>query len=237
MQFVPGSRVVGEEATGTGRVPLVNEMSRECPVWTIDPLDGTQRFVEGDPAFAILNSLTYRGETVAAWIHFPISGIMIVAEKSAGAFIGDRRLRVLDIKNGDKFTGMVATPAHKNENRLKREELKERHHGVFSELFAPPGAALEYTRLVTDFQPDPLNRFSPILPQCHFFLRLLGNKPLMPWDHFPGKLVVEESGGQHCTLSGMPTNFDDVQEGILVAPRSAWDRLHTAFKNDPLIFV
>jgi myo-inositol-1(or 4)-monophosphatase len=62
--------------------------------WIVDPLDGTTNFLHGLPHFAISVALERRGELVAGVIYDPIKDELFCAEKGAGAYLNDRRLRV-----------------------------------------------------------------------------------------------------------------------------------------------
>jgi myo-inositol-1(or 4)-monophosphatase len=62
--------------------------------WIVDPLDGTLNFLHGIPHFCISIALERDGEIVAGVIYEPTRDEMFWAEKGAGAFLNDRRLRV-----------------------------------------------------------------------------------------------------------------------------------------------
>jgi len=62
--------------------------------WIVDPLDGTTNFLHGLPHWATSIALEHKGEIVAAVVYDPIKDEMFVAEKGAGAWLNDRRLRV-----------------------------------------------------------------------------------------------------------------------------------------------
>ncbi len=62
--------------------------------WIVDPLDGTTNFLHGLPHWAVSIALEHKGEIVAGVIYDPIKDEMFVAEKGAGAWVNDRRLRV-----------------------------------------------------------------------------------------------------------------------------------------------
>ncbi len=61
--------------------------------WIVDPLDGTTNFLHGLPHFAISIALEERGEIIAGVVYDPIKEEMFWAEKGAGAYLNDRRLR------------------------------------------------------------------------------------------------------------------------------------------------
>jgi len=62
--------------------------------WIVDPLDGTTNFMHGIPQFCISIGLEREGELVAGVIYEPVRDEMFWAEKGAGAYVNDRRLRV-----------------------------------------------------------------------------------------------------------------------------------------------
>ncbi|CAN5680067.1 inositol monophosphatase family protein [soil metagenome] len=62
--------------------------------WIVDPLDGTTNFLHGIPHWAVSIALQHKGEIVAGVIYDVAKDEMFVAEKGAGAYLDDRRLRV-----------------------------------------------------------------------------------------------------------------------------------------------
>ncbi len=67
--------------------------------WVIDPLDGTTNFLHGIPQWAISIGLEKRlpdggSDIVAGLIYAPVVDEMFWAEKGAGAFVNEKRLRV-----------------------------------------------------------------------------------------------------------------------------------------------
>lgn len=67
--------------------------------WVVDPLDGTTNFLHGMPHFAISIGLQRRlpdggAEVVAGLVYNPAANEMFWAERGAGAYLNDRRLRV-----------------------------------------------------------------------------------------------------------------------------------------------
>ena len=67
--------------------------------WVVDPLDGTTNFLHGIPHWAISVGIEKRmsdteSEIVAGVIYNPASDELFWAEKGAGAFLNDKRLRV-----------------------------------------------------------------------------------------------------------------------------------------------
>jgi len=78
---------LGEE---TGASPGKDPTRR----WIVDPLDGTSNYLHGLPHWAVSIALEHKGEVVAAVVFDPAKDELFVAEKGAGAWMNDRRMRV-----------------------------------------------------------------------------------------------------------------------------------------------
>ena len=62
--------------------------------WIVDPLDGTTNFLHGLPHWAVSIALEHKGEIVAGVIFDPAKDEMFWAEKGAGAWMNESRMRV-----------------------------------------------------------------------------------------------------------------------------------------------
>ncbi len=62
--------------------------------WIVDPLDGTTNFLHGLPHWAVSIALEHKGEIVAGVVYDPAKDEAFFAEKGAGAWMNDSRLRV-----------------------------------------------------------------------------------------------------------------------------------------------
>lgn len=62
--------------------------------WIVDPLDGTSNFLHGLPHWAVSIALEHKGEIVSAVVYDPSKDEMFVAEKGAGAWMNETRMRV-----------------------------------------------------------------------------------------------------------------------------------------------
>ena len=62
--------------------------------WIVDPLDGTTNFLHGLPHWAVSIALEHKGNIVAGVIYDAAKDEMFFAEKGAGAWLNDSRLRV-----------------------------------------------------------------------------------------------------------------------------------------------
>ena len=75
-----------------------SEVAGEDPTrrWVVDPLDGTTNFLHGLPHFAVSIALEHRGKIVSGVVYDPAKDEIFVAEKGAGAWMNDSRIRVSD---------------------------------------------------------------------------------------------------------------------------------------------
>jgi myo-inositol-1(or 4)-monophosphatase len=62
--------------------------------WIVDPLDGTTNYLHGLPHWAVSIALEHKGQVVAGVVFDPAKDEMFFAEKGAGAWMNDTRLRV-----------------------------------------------------------------------------------------------------------------------------------------------
>ena len=86
-----------------------DEVKGEDPTrrWIVDPLDGTSNFLHGMPHWAVSIALEHKNDVVAAVIFDPVKDEMFTAEKGAGAWLNDTRIRVSD--RADLTSSIFAT--------------------------------------------------------------------------------------------------------------------------------
>ncbi|HTW25631.1 MAG TPA: inositol monophosphatase family protein [Acetobacteraceae bacterium] len=152
--------------------------------WVIDPLDGTTNFLHGMPHWAISIALQRRlpgggAELAAGLVYNPVADEMFWAEKGAGAFVNERRLRVSarrDLHDAVFATGIpfAAVPAA---NRL----AFARTLGTLMPLVA---GIRRFGAASLDLAWVAAGRFDGFWE--------LG---LKPWDSLAGMLLVREAGG------------------------------------------
>jgi fructose-1,6-bisphosphatase/inositol monophosphatase family enzyme len=85
--------VIGEESIGNVSENLIRLREQQnAKRWagTVDSVDGTQNFLNGNPDFGCMVSVSYNGVTQHAWIYYPATGLMVSATRGKGAFIGHR---------------------------------------------------------------------------------------------------------------------------------------------------
>lgn len=201
--LIPGSLVVGEEATAADP-SLMKRLEGEEPVWVVDPVDGTLNFAAGIPIFGTMVALIRRGEVLAAWIHDPLRGRTLTAEAGAGAHVDGQRVRVARGADVKRMSGNFAF--HTGE-RAQAATIARNADKVAS-IITLRCAAADYFNLAEG--------------RTHF---ALFNRA-WPWDHAPGWLLHKEAGGYGRYLDGNSYAPLNIYGRLLLAPdEQSWHRL------------
>ncbi len=123
----PDYGVLSEES---GEINKNNKNNR----WIIDPIDGTLNFLNGIPHFAISIGYEENGEIICGLIFDPIKDEMFFAEKGAGAFLNNSRIRV---SNKSKLVdSILITGGPKFDSESKDRIFKEYIH-ISKKINAP----------------------------------------------------------------------------------------------------
>jgi fructose-1,6-bisphosphatase/inositol monophosphatase family enzyme len=211
-QLVPEAVIVGEEqfSDGTG---LADALGHE-QVWLVDPLDGTANFVAGSPEWAVMVALLRQGMTCASWIWQPVAGTMYQAERRAGAARnGQPVVRGRPSAAAVDLRGSVLT---RFLDEATRERTDRNRHRFAAINPGTSSAGIDYPLLVDGGQ------------DFVMFWRTL------PWDHAPGALLVEESGGWVRRLDGSEYAPRQTSSGLLAAASpAAWQAVRDAVLGDP----
>ena len=202
-ELLPGAHVVGEEgvAADGGRLDL---LTRDEPVWVLDPIDGTRAFAAGRDAFDMMVALVVGGRPVAGWILNPASGVLYAGEQGSGvtaeAADGTRTSVVRAPKRslGD-LVGILRRDWPRNDPRRAMLD----HASRFAGLVPPTSAGRNYARLLRG-EADFLINFS-----------------VHPWDHLPGLLLVSELGFHYGRADGSPYDPSRSGAALMSAPDEA----------------
>ena len=121
----PTHSIVGEE-TGT------HEGTSDYR-WYVDPLDGTTNFAHGFPVFNVTLALERAGELICGVILDPTRNEIFTAERGAGAYLNNRRIRVSPAKRVEDAlvaTGFPSRRRHQSVNVYFYHQLAMASHGV-----------------------------------------------------------------------------------------------------------
>jgi fructose-1,6-bisphosphatase/inositol monophosphatase family enzyme len=199
----PGSDVVGEEAVST-YPQLMDKIVDSKSLWLIDPIDGTNNFIRGSDNFAVMVARLEHGLPTHAWIYQPVTAEMTVAERGSGAWFNGTRLYIPKAPDLAEMTGAAHIGRFPPEIQV-RVKAGLASIGKNQPLYC---AGLDYVALSRGIK--------------HFSLY----SRTLPWDHAPGSLIHQESGGYVARLDGSAYAPAALSPGILSAPNEdVWRQL------------
>jgi myo-inositol-1(or 4)-monophosphatase len=151
--------------------------------WFVDPLDGTTNFAHSFPLFNVTLGLERAGEMVAGVIYDPIRQEMFSAERGAGAYLNNRRIRVSAAKRLEDClacTGFPSRKRHLSVNIHFYHQMAMATHGVRR----TGSAAIDLAWLACGR------------------LDVFWEFGLNPWDMAAGVVIVSEAGGRVSDMNG-----------------------------------
>jgi myo-inositol-1(or 4)-monophosphatase len=175
--------------------------------WIIDPIDGTTNFLHGIPNFCISIGLERDGEVVAGVVYQPLGDEMFHAEKGAGAFLNERRLRVSARRKMEESLFATGIPFHGRPG----------HEPFLRELSAVMGQVAGIRRMGS----AALDLAYVAAGRCEGYWET----GIKPWDIAAGIVLVREAGGYVTDYDGGGRMFE---LGEVVACN---DHLHTTLQK------
>lgn len=195
--------------------------------WIVDPIDGTEQFIQRTGEFDILIALVEDGYPVVGVGFQPTTGTLVYASKGGGAWV----------KRGET-----------SPERLANEEPLGQPRIATSKWFGAPGnldiLAGVASRLGTDPQPPTVTGFAPrifMAPRLHdamIGIRAEGTHDMAhEWDFCAADIVISESGGKTTDLAGNRYRYNKaraINEGGLVvaATEAAHAQVLTALQAE-----
>ncbi len=183
------------------------------PRFIVDPLDGTSNFLHGIPHFAVSIAAQERrldgqgwGDITAGVIYQPITDETFWAEKTRGAWLHDRRLRVSGRRHLDEALIATGMP------------------------FAGHGDMAQWVRIYGAIGPQVagIRRFGSAALDLAWVAagRYEGfwEQGLKPWDSAAGCLLVREAGGFVSDFRGRSAPICDAE--VLAGNDALHSRLH-----------
>ena len=179
--------------------------------WYVDPLDGTTNFAHSFPVFNVTLGLERAGEIIAGVVFDPIRQEMFTAERGAGAYLNNRRIRVSAVRSLSgslASTGFPSRKRHHNVNIHFYYQLAMASHGV-----RRTGSAAVDLAYVAAGRLDFFWEFG-----------------LKPWDMAAGTLLIEEAGGRVSDMRGERHSVT-ASEHLLADNGALHDEVLTAFRE------
>lgn len=173
----PSHTIIGEESATGKEEP-------EKAIY-IDPIDGTTNFVHAFPFTAISIGFYENGEAVRGLVYNPVLDEMFCAEKGAGAFLNNERIKVSETSETKK--SLIATG-------FPYSIVERKCPDVLSML----GRVLSGTRGIRRAGSAALDLCYTAKGtfDCYYEFNL------KPWDVAGGICIVQEAGGKVTALNG-----------------------------------
>lgn len=152
--------------------------------WIVDPLDGTTNFLHGIPHWCISIALEHKKDIIAGVVFNPVNDEVFRAEKSNGAFMRNKRLRVSGrTALPDSVIAIGMPTLTRGDHGLSLKELKT--------IMANVAAVRESGSAALDLAYVAAGRYDGYWEYG-----------LKAWDVAAGAIIIRESGGFATTVSG-----------------------------------
>lgn len=152
--------------------------------WIIDPLDGTTNFLHGIPHFAISIGVQREDELIAGIVLDVVRDELFWAEKGAGAYVNERRIRVSARRKLPEAVFGTGIPFHGKPGHVPF--LKE-----MTTVMAEVAGIRRLGAAALDLAYVAAGRFDGFW-----------ETGLQPWDISAGIVLVREAGGTVTDLNG-----------------------------------
>ena len=154
--------------------------------WIIDPIDGTVNYANGIPICCVSIGVEHEGKMILGAVFNPFIDEFFFAEKGAGAFMNEKRIRVSEkdsVLHSCLVTGFPYTYLDSQNGPLE----------VFSRLIRKGVAVRRLGSAAIDLCWVAAGRFDGFYEH-----------KLNAWDSAAGFLLVEEAGGKVTDFEGNP---------------------------------
>jgi 3'(2'), 5'-bisphosphate nucleotidase len=202
----PDDGILAEESVDTKRRL---EKSR---VWMVDPLDGTNGFIDGNGDFAVQIGLTEEGQCVLGVVYQPLTGVLYRAVRGKGTWIERPQFEPERAHVSDKTDLATMRLAASRSHRSPRMNKVIERFG-FREEVQRGSVGIKVGLLIEQ--------------QCDLYIHLSGRTK--QWDTCAPEVILTEAGGRITDLFGYPLNYNvpDVQNrnGLVSSNGAAHDQI------------
>jgi myo-inositol-1(or 4)-monophosphatase len=159
------------------------ERLKASRVWVIDPIDGTNSYLNGVPEFAIAAALVEDGQPVSAAVYNPAKEEMYEAVVGGGARLNGARIEVSGNPNAAELAMLTSRSEHREADWTKR----------FTNGTVKAVSSIAY-------------KFALVAAGAFDAAASVWTKA--DWDICAGDLLIREAGGRVTTLKGAPLVYN-----------------------------
>jgi myo-inositol-1(or 4)-monophosphatase len=212
-------RIIKEELLGgrptygwLGEETGVTEGADPTRRWIVDPLDGTTNYLHGMPHWAISIALEHKGEIVSGVVFDAAKDEMFYAEKGAGAWMNDRRLRVSGRRHLHEAVFATGVP-------FGAKKTMPAMVGDLARLMPACAGMRRWGAASLDLAYVAAGRFDGYW-----------ERELQPWDIAAGIVIVKEAGG---LVSSLREGDDILEKGAIICANDAlFEPFRKIIRND-----
>jgi 3'(2'), 5'-bisphosphate nucleotidase len=202
----PNDGILAEESIDTKR-------RLEKPrVWMVDPLDGTNGFIDGNGDFAVQIGLAEESQCVMGVVYQPLTGVLYRAVQGEGTWIERPQFAPEKAQVSNKTNLSIMRLAASRSHRSPRMNKVVARFG-FREEVQRGSVGIKIGLLVEQ--------------QCDVYIHL--SPRTKQWDTCAPEVILTEAGGRVTDLFGYPLNYNvpDVQNrnGLVASNGAAHDQI------------
>ena len=184
-QEFPADGILAEESVDTDR------RLTKSRVWMVDPLDGTNGFIDGNGDFAVQIGLVDDGAVVAGVVYQPLTDVLYRAVLGGGTWIERPQIPPQKAVVADHRTFETMRLAASRSHRSPRMNKVVQRFG-FREEVQRGSVGIKIGLLIEQ--------------QCDVYIHL--SSRTKQWDTCAPQLILTEAGGRVSDLFGQPLNYN-----------------------------
>ena len=202
----PDDGILAEESVDT------EHRLEKSRVWMVDPLDGTNGFIDGNGDFAVQIGLSEAGECALGVVHQPLPGVLYRAVRGHGTWIERPEFEPERASVSEKHDLLEMRLAASRSHRSPRMNMVVTQFG-FKEEVQRGSVGIKIGLLIEQ--------------QCDVYIHL--SSRTKQWDTCAPEVILTEAGGRLTDLFGYPLNYNvpDVQNrnGLVASNGASHDQL------------
>lgn len=181
-------------------------------VWMIDPLDGTNGFIDGNGDFAVQIGLSHDGQCVLGVVSQPLTGVLYYAVRGQGTWVMRRDLEPERAAVSDRRELSLMRLAASRSHRSPRMDKVVKALGVREEVRR--GSVGIKIGLIVE-------------QHCDVYVHL--SSRTKQWDTCAPEIILTEAGGRLTDLFGNPLEYNALEvqnrNGIISSNGVAHERI------------
>src|SRR5215813_7867110 len=202
----PDDGILAEESVDT------EQRLKKSRVWMVDPLDGTNGFIDGNGDFAVQIGLVDEGECVVGVVYQPLPGVLYRAVLGGGTWI----------ERPDYEPQKAMVSSQRDLGRMRLAASRSHRSPRMNKVVARLGVKEEVQRGSVGIKIGLI-----IEQQCDVYIHLSSHTK--QWDTCAPQLILTEAGGRLSDLFGYPLNYNvpDVQNrnGLIASNGVSHDQI------------